>query len=66
LHLSDKRKYPIPVKELVQKIQKQDWTQAVIKEGSKGPIICDFAFLRVTESRGGLPAAELWLIIPSP
>jgi SRSO17 transposase len=63
LRLSDKRKHPIPVKELVQKIQKQDWTQAVIKEGSQGPIICDFAFLRVTESRGGLPAAELWLII---
>ena len=63
LRLSDKRKHPIPVKELVQKLQKQDWTRAVIKEGSKGPIICDFAFLRVTESRGGLPAAELWLII---
>ncbi|MDP3596127.1 MAG: IS701 family transposase, partial [Nitrospirota bacterium] len=26
LRLSDKRKHPIPVKELVQKIQKQDWT----------------------------------------
>ena len=63
LRLSDKRKHPIPIKELVQKIHKQDWTQAVIKEGSKGPIICDFAFLRVTESRAGLPAAELWLII---
>ena len=63
LRLSDKRKQPIPVKQLVQKIQKQDWVRAVIKEGSKGPIICDFAFLRVTESRGGLPAAELWLII---
>jgi SRSO17 transposase len=63
LRLSDKRKHPIPVKDLVQKIQKQDWTRAVIKEGSKGPIVCDFAFLRLTESRGGLAAAELWLII---
>ena len=63
LRLSDTSKHPIPVKQLVKKIQKQDWFQAVIKEGSKGPIICDFAFLRVTESRGGLPAAELWLII---
>jgi len=63
LRLSDTRKHPIPVKQLVQKIEKQDWTQALIKEGSKGPLICDFAFLRVTESRGGLPAAELWLII---
>jgi SRSO17 transposase len=63
LRLSNTRKHPIPVKQLVKKIQKQDWTQAVIKEGSKGPIVCDFAFLRVIESRGGLPAAELWLII---
>jgi hypothetical protein len=63
LRLSDARKHPIPVKDLVKKIQKQDWTRVVIKEGSKGPIVCDFAFLRVTESRAGLPAAELWLII---
>jgi SRSO17 transposase len=63
LRLSDPRKHPIPVKQLVKKIQKQDWVRAVIKEGSKGPIVCDFAFLRVTESRGRLPAAELWLII---
>jgi hypothetical protein len=35
----------------------------VIKEGSKGPIACEFAFLRVIESRGNLPGAELWLIL---
>ena len=63
LRLRDTRKYPIPVKQLLKKIQKQDWIQAVIKEGSKGPIVCDFAFLRVTESRSGLPVGELWLII---
>jgi SRSO17 transposase len=63
LRLSDTRKHPIPVKHLVKKIQKQDWIQAVIKEGSKGPIVCDFAFLCVTESRSGLPSGELWLII---
>jgi SRSO17 transposase len=63
LRLRDPRKHPVSVKDLVKKIQKQDWVRAVIKEGSKGPIVCDFAFLRVTESRSGLPAAELWLII---
>jgi SRSO17 transposase len=63
LRLSDPRKHPLPVQQLVKKIQKQDWVRAVIKEGSKGPIVCDFAFLRVTESRGGLPAGELWLIL---
>jgi len=63
LRLSDTRKHPIPVQQLAQKINPQDWVRAVIKEGSKGPIVCDFAFLRVTESRAGLPAAELWLIL---
>ncbi len=63
LRLSDTRKSPMPVKQLVKKIQKQAWIQAVVKEGSKGPIVCDFAFLRVTESRSGLPVGELWLII---
>lgn len=63
LRLRDTRKHPIPVQQLVKRVPKQDWVRAVIKEGSKGPLICDFAFLRVTESRGGLPAAELWLII---
>jgi hypothetical protein len=63
LRLRDTRKHPVPVKDLVKKIQKQDWVRAVIKEGSKGPIVCDFAFLRVTESRSGLPADQLWLII---
>ena len=63
LCLSDPRKHPLQVKQLVKKICKPDWVQAVIKEGSKGPIVCEFAFLRVTESRANLPATELWLII---
>jgi len=63
LRLSEPSKRPLPVKQLVKKIPEQDWVRAVIKEGSKGPIVCDFAFLRVTESRGNLPGPELWLII---
>jgi SRSO17 transposase len=63
LCLRDPRKRPLPVKQLVKKIAKTDWHRAVIKEGSKGPIVRDFAFLRVTESRANLPGLELWLII---
>jgi len=37
------------------------WTRTTIKEGSKGPIICDFAFLRIVEARAGLPGPEVWL-----
>jgi SRSO17 transposase len=39
------------------------WTRHVIKEGSKGPIICDFAAVRVTAVRDGLPGDVVWLVI---
>jgi SRSO17 transposase len=54
---------PIRVDALVAGIPPAAWTRATIKEGSKGPIICDFAFLRVTEARAGLPGPTLWLVI---
>jgi len=54
---------PSRVDELVKRISKKTWTRAVVKEGSKGPIVCDFAFLRVTEARGGLPGPDVWLVI---
>jgi SRSO17 transposase len=54
---------PIHVRELVTSIPKEGWITATIKEGSKGPIVCDFAFLRIIESRGNLPGPEVWLII---
>ena len=54
---------PSRVDELVRRIPKKAWARAVVKEGSKGPIVCDFAFLRVTEARGGLPGPEVWLVI---
>lgn len=54
---------PISVKELVTTIPKEAWTIATIKEGSKGPIVCDFTFLRILEARVNLPGPEVWLII---
>jgi SRSO17 transposase len=54
---------PVLVRELVAMIPKEDWITATIKEGSKGPIVCDFAFLRIIEARANLPGPETWLII---
>ncbi len=42
---------PVRVDDVVKLIPAKGWTRAVIKEGSKGPIICDFACLRLTEAR---------------
>jgi SRSO17 transposase len=59
-HSTDKA---ITVRDVANKIPVDGWTRATIKDGSKGPIVCDFAFLRVIESRDGLPGPEVWLII---
>lgn len=51
------------VDELLTRLPKTVWVRAMVKEGSKGPIVCDFAFVRVTECRQGLPGPRLWLVI---
>ncbi|MBK9713289.1 MAG: IS701 family transposase [Kouleothrix sp.] len=48
---------------LVRRLPKTAWTRTTIKEGSKGPIVCDLAFVRVNEARDGLPGPRQWLII---
>jgi SRSO17 transposase len=63
LRLRYETDHPVRVDNLVPAIPKQAWTKAAIKEGSKGPIVCNFAFLRLIESRANLPGAEVWLII---
>lgn len=54
---------PVEVKELAAYVPRDAWLRATIKEGSKGPLVCDFAFLRVVEARNGLPGPELWLVL---
>jgi SRSO17 transposase len=51
------------VDELLWRLPKTAWTRVTIKEGSKGPIVCDVAFVRITEARDGLPGARQWLSI---
>jgi SRSO17 transposase len=40
-----------------------DWTPYRIKEGSKGPMVAEFAFLRVIPVRDGLPGRDQWLVL---
>ena len=51
------------VDELLWRLPKTAWTRTTIKEGSKGPIVCDVAFVRINEARNGLPGARQWLIM---
>lgn len=55
--------HPLSVQALAAQLQPVRWTRATVKEGSKGPIVCDFAFVRIVEARTGLPGPELWLVI---
>jgi len=48
---------------LAQQLPDKAWVRARIKEGAKGPLVCDFACLRIVEVRNGLPGPESWLII---
>ena len=51
------------VRDLVAQLPQAAWMRATIKEGSQGPLMCDFAFLRVVEARHHLPGPQLWLVI---
>jgi SRSO17 transposase len=39
------------------------WSRHTIKEGSKGPLVADFAALRVVAVRDALPGPDVWLIL---
>jgi SRSO17 transposase len=59
-HATDR---PLRLDEVLTRMPKDGWTRATIKEGSQGPLVCDFAFLRIVEARAGLPGPDLWLVI---
>ena len=40
-----------------------EWQVYRIKEGSKGPMVAEFAFRRVVALRDGLPGPEVWLVL---
>ncbi|MBN2257919.1 MAG: IS701 family transposase, partial [Anaerolineaceae bacterium] len=54
---------PHPVSHMAATRPTTDWTRYTIKEGSKGPLVADFAFLRVVAVRDELPGPQVWLIL---
>ena len=53
---------PREVRELATGLPKSKWRRRVIKEGSKGPLMAEFAFLRATTLRDGLPGPRVWVM----
>lgn len=39
------------------------WLRYEIKEGAKGPMVAEFAFLRAVAVRDGLPGPEVWVVL---
>jgi SRSO17 transposase len=53
---------PYEMRELVGQIPRAHWHRGLIKEGGKGPLVAEFACLRVTPVREELPGERGWAI----
>lgn len=63
LRLKNPQQKGLQVQALAQQLAPETWVRARIKEGAKGPLVCECACLRVFEVRDGLPGQELWLLL---
>lgn len=54
---------PTTVAQLAAALPAESWRQRTIKEGSKGPLVADFAARRVSAVRDGLPGPEVWVVL---
>jgi SRSO17 transposase len=58
--LVNKKDKPIEVRTLVSQVKR--WTTKVIKEGSKGPMVAEFAAVRAVAVRDTLPGPDVWVV----
>lgn len=54
---------PQRVDELAAAVPLDAWCPFLMKEGSKGPLVAEFAFHRGVAVRAGLPGPDVWLIL---
>jgi SRSO17 transposase len=53
---------PQRVDQLAAALPPEAWHPYLIKEGSKGPLVAEFAFQRGVAVRAGLPGPEVWIV----
>lgn len=65
LHTRVVRSAPPPreIRELVAQLPASAWKTYVIKEGSRGPLRAEFAFLRLVKVEDKLPGERVWVIL---
>lgn len=61
--LVDPTASPDTVVDIARTLAPQAWSRQIIKEGSQGPLIAEFAFRRVIAVRDGLPGPEVCLVL---
>jgi SRSO17 transposase len=54
---------PQEVQAIAVALPPEQWQRYVIQEGSQGPQVAEFAFIRVIAVRDGLPGPEVWLVL---
>ena len=54
---------PETVLDIANALSPEQWARHTIKEGSKGPLVADFAVLRVAAVRDELPGPAVWLVM---
>jgi SRSO17 transposase len=52
----------VRVDALAAQLPKQAWRRHQVKQGAKGPIRADFAFVRAVAARNQLPGPDLWVV----
>ena len=63
LRLRNSHQKSLRVDRIVRHLPAKAWSPAKIKEGAKGPVVCEFALLRVIQRKDGLPGDEIWLVL---
>lgn len=53
---------PLEMQQLAARWPKSAWVRRTVMEGSKGPVVAQFAVLRVTPLRDGLPRPRVWAL----
>ncbi len=54
---------PLAVADLAASLPASAWSRELIQEGSQGPQVADFAFVRVVAVRDSLPGPGVWLVL---
>lgn len=55
--------HALRVDRVARQLAQDKWQRYQIKEGAKGPMVAEFAFLRAVAVREGLPGPDVWLVL---